>query len=145
MIGIGYDSEGNKFEIKDTKQCQIDSVIAFMSVLDYSYVPDEFIHEGAAFQSTHPYNQGRAKISMRTAVYLHNMDYKSFEIDQGRDKAFKLGNEPIYFSDIYSAEKAKLVQTAKLQYSRKNKKIVCQNHMVTFTSLEAQALYLGEI
>jgi len=145
MSGLGYDSEGNKFEIKSTKQAQINSVIAFMSVLHYDYVPDEFIHGGASFYSTHPYSQGRAKISMRTAIYLHNMDYKSCEIAQGRDKAFKLGSQLIYFSDIYSAEKAKLVEVAKLQYSRKNKKIVCQNHMVTFTSLEAQALYLGEI
>lgn len=135
---IGYDSEGNKFDIKDTKQCQINSVKAFMAVLGFNYTPDEFMHEAPGFYSVrHGFREGVGKISFSTAVYLHNTIPTAWNHTFPRDK---IGIYP-----LHSASKAKIVQVAKLQYSRKNKKIVCQNHMVTFTSTEVQALYLGEI
>lgn len=135
---IGYDKEGNEYKIIDTKQCQINSVKAFMAVLGFNYTPDEFIHEAPGFYSVrHGFREGVGKISFSTAVYLHNINPSSWD--------FHFPKEKISTNELLSAHKAKLVQVAKLQYSRKNKKIVCQNHMVTFTSLEAQALYLGEV
>lgn len=138
MIGIGYDSEGNKFVIKDTKQAQVNSVIAFMKTLGFKYTPYEFMHEAPGFYSVrHGFREGVGKISFSTAIYLHNTNPKACN--------FSFPKEKISVDELMSAHKAKIVQVAKLQYSRKNKKIVCQNHMVTFTSLEAQALYLGEV
>lgn len=127
-----------QFKVIDTKQCQINSVKAFMAVLGFNYTPDEFIHEAPGFYSVrHGFQYGIRKISFSTAIYLHNTNPKSWD--------FTFPTEKISVSDLISAQKAKLVQVVKLQYSRRNKKIVCQNDMVTFTSLEAQALYLGEI
>lgn len=135
---IGYDSEGNKFDIKDTKQCQINSVKAFMAVLGFNYTPDEFMHEAPGFYSVrHGFREGVGKIGFTTAVYLHNTNPNTWN--------FSFPKEKITVDALLSAHKAKVVEVAKLQYSRKNKKIICQNHMVTFTSTEAQALYLGEI
>lgn len=135
---IGYDSEGKKFDIKDTKQCQINSVKAFMAVLGFNYTPDEFMHEAPGFYSVrHGFREGFGKISFSTAVYLHNTIAYAWN--------FSFPKEKMAVNELLSAHKAKLVQVAKLQYSRKNKKIICQNHMVTFRSVEAQALYLGDI
>lgn len=126
------------FQPKDTKQCQINSVKAFMAVIGFNYTPDEFIHEAPGFYSVrHGFREGVGKISFRTAVYLHNTNPKAWD--------FSFPTEKISIAELLSAHKAKLVEVAKLQYSRKDKKIVCQNHMVTFTSVEAQALYIGEI
>jgi len=135
---IGYDKEGNEYKIVDTKQCQINSVIAFMAVLGFNYTPNEFIHEGASFYSVHHgFRYGVGRISFATAVYLHNTNPKAYNHTFPQEKIGRF--------DLYCAQAAKIVEVAKLQYSRKNKKITCQNHMVTFTSIENQALYLGEI
>ena len=135
---IGYDKEGNEYKIVDTKQCQINSVIAFMAVLGFNYTPNEFIHEGASFYSVEDgFKRGCGKISFNTAVYLHNTNPKAYNHTFPKEK--------ISVAELYCAQKGKIVEVAKLQYSRKNKKITCQNHMVTFTSIENQALYLGEI
>lgn len=135
---IGYDKQGEEFKIVDTKQCQINSVKAFMAVLGFNYTPDEFINEAPGFYSVrHGFREGVGKISFRTAVYLHNTNPSAWD--------FYFPKEKISVSELLSAHKAQIVQVAKLQYSRKDKKIICQNHMVIFTSLEAQALYLGEI
>lgn len=135
---IGYDKEGNEYKIQDTKQCQINSVKAFMSLLGFKYTPDEFIHEAPGFYSVrHGFRYGVGKISFATAVYLHNTNPMAYN--------HVFPQEKIALHELRNAHKGKLVQVAKLQYSRKNKKIICQNHMVTFTSTENQALYLGEI
>lgn len=126
------------FKVVDTKQCQINSVKAFMAVLGFKYTPDEFIHEAPGFYSVrHGFRYGVGKISFATAVYLHNTNPKAYNHTFPKEK--------ISVAELYSAQKAKIVEVAKLQYSSKNKKIICQNHMVTFTSIENQALYLGEI
>lgn len=135
---IGYDKEGNEYKIVDTKQCQINSVIAFMAVLGFNYTPDEFIHEAPGFYSVGDgFERGYGRISFATAIYLHNTNPKAYN--------FSFPQEKILITELCSAHKAKIVKVAKLQYSRKNKKITCQNHMVTFTSIENEALYLGEI
>ena len=142
---IGYDKEGNEYKIVDTKQCQINSVIAFMAVLGFNYTPNEFIHEAPGFYNVHE-NKAFSRLSFATATYLHNGRYEFWEIGSWKSDHFRLGDSLLIpVGDILSANKAKIVEVAKLQYSRKNKKIICQNHMVTFTSTENQALYLGEV
>lgn len=126
------------FKVVDTKQCQINSVKAFMKILGFNYTPDEFIHEAPSFYSVrHGARYGVGKISFSTAVYLHNTSFKAYN--------HTFPQEKISVTELHSAQKAKIVEVAKLQYSRKHKKITCQNHMVTFTSVENQALYIGEV
>lgn len=134
---IGYDKEGNQHKIIDTKQCQINSVIAFMKILGFNYTPNEFIHEAPGFYNLLSGRKGINSISFSTAIYLHNTSPLGYN--------YSFPKEKISRACLLLGKKAKIVELAKLQYSRKNKKITCQNHMVTFTSIENQALYLGEI
>lgn len=108
-------------EIQPTKYLQLQSLRNFMSALGY-----EFSEFGCYFWSEQPENKHRSVVSFFNAVRWHN---NSFIEWHGKYYNAPWGVDAYTFT---KAQAAKIVYCAKLQYNKKEKKIVCQSHKVSF-------------
>lgn len=128
----------------DTKELQEFSVQQFMQRLGYVLCRTD--HGGLVFVLNDPRPAERRLVSYNTAIRLHNHDLK-FIGDGTRVKS----DDPLQDTviDTYMATQAlaaKVVQKAKIQYSKKNKMIVLAGEsakMVKFVNPVYATLFLG--
>jgi hypothetical protein len=110
-----------------------------MQALDYEYTPDEWFLSNPGFVSFSHKNKGRSNISFKMAVDLYN----------GRSVKCVFNKPPkklcLWSFDDYSLAKAKaarILNSVKLQYCKKTKTIICQDHRVSFTTPSYAKLFL---
>lgn len=109
--------------IYETDQLQIESVIRFMKVFDYTPVNMFNITKG--FKHYNNYKHKTYMLSFENAVRLHNG--KSFTLEH-EDVILVNTLRNKYAPTIRFSKKAKLVDKVKLQ--RKNGMVHCQDHMI---------------
>jgi len=126
-----------------TKQLQLKSLMAFMSELGYVYT-NYSAYGSSYFVSNRPYlNKGRNIISFSNAVKLHNGVYLDMWQTQYGSPRMQDG----WTFDNYSLTRAfasRIVDTVKLQYTRKTKSIICQSDWVSFVDPSYKSLFLEE-
>lgn len=122
------------FVAQDTKSIQIRSVCAFMDNFDYYLGVDSKFYN----KNIKPYFKGCEIISFRTAVMLHNRNWKLWQVLRVEPRVFKM--------DQYTLNKAiasKIVHQAHLQ-STKDGSILCQKHLVNFADPMYQYIFLED-
>ncbi|MNF50236.1 hypothetical protein D3C85_293150 [compost metagenome] len=120
----------------DTKHIQLKSLINFMQALDYEYGDHGFY---CYFWSENPKNKHRSFVSFNSAVKWHNNSFLDWHGKRYR--------EP-WNVDAYTFNKAyysKIVQTVKLQYSKKKHATVCQSNIICFLREEYVDIFLKEV
>lgn len=121
----------NKFKPTDSGKLQLESVIRYMKALGYVYFAPTY-----SFSSGLWMNRGRAYVSLKTAIDLHNGVYT-----ENHGYYFDYPFDGIPHEMFAAAQQAKIVHVAKLQHSRK-KGIIVQNHNVKFVEPEEVKMYI---
>lgn len=114
-------------QIKDTKHIQLQSLVAFMNQLGYTY--DSY---SSKFYDI--YNRGKEVVRFNTAVTLHN------------NPAFLIFDWHPFHTDRYAYVKAyhsRIVRKVKLQSDRRGN-VKCQSHKVEFLEFDYYDLFMGE-
>lgn len=125
------------YQIIDTSKLQLRSLEAFMNALGYR-IPMWCFHDRINFYSIAPENRHRSTISFNTAVRMHNGGLLDWHGARFRDP---------FAMDTYKmkvAQASKIVYHAKLQYCKKTKRIICQDHNVAFVDPAYEQLFLGK-
>lgn len=110
-------------QVIGTKHVQFRSVVNFMDALGYTLYEQG---GGMIFFSPVWKNKHRAYINFNTAVGWHNGDHVDWHSGFYR-KPFNVSKY-----DFTRANASKIVCTAKLQYCKRKKRLICQNNMVKF-------------
>ncbi len=125
-------------DIVDTSYIQTVSVVEFAAALGF-----EFHHYKWNNQYWFSRTRGMEIVSMNTLIQLHN----SMWFETGEDGYYS----PERFMDMkiskYMLQRAlasKIVETCKQQYSKKNKRLITQSHMVKFVDKDYYNLFIGE-
>jgi hypothetical protein len=130
-------------KVVDTKELQIESVIRFAKALGYRVYHKSYTGFSFAKEGWERYG-GYETISPNTMIRLHNgYDVGPFTASHYRpqDTIRKyLEKLPIECTPTQYglAEAAKLIVTAKIQYSKKKKDFVVQSHKIRFNNLFAK-------
>jgi len=129
-----WDSE----EILDTKKLQLFALDEFMSALKYQRIG--WANGHVTYQSEHRKNRGREVISFKKATDLYN----------GNSVKCIFGKPPISLSlwsfDDYTVAKAKAARPLKgikLQFCKKTRQIIVQDHRVQFVLEIYSRLFLN--
>lgn len=125
-----------EFEIIDSSKLQLRSLVAFANALGYHQM--RYVGEPINFYSSLPENKYRSTVSFNTMVRLHNGQLLDWHGDRFRDP---------FAVDAYKmrvARASRIVYKCKLQYCKKTKLIVCQNHNVAFVDPAYEQLFLGK-
>lgn len=130
-------------KVVDTKELQIESVMRFAEAL--GYFPIKNVSGGfVCFAKQYGYQSAHEFLSPNTMIRLHNgYDVGPFTASHyhPQDTIRKyLENLPIECTPTQYglAEAAKLIVTAKIQYSKKKKDFVVQSHKIRFSNLFAK-------
>lgn len=113
-----------EFQMKDTVQVQIQSVVNFMANL--GYVPDPRVRK-LSFTNLNDQNSAATRVSFRTATRLHNSDLESWKVVEDRQLAF---NENVSLNvawpvvAVLLADASKLVVKSKVAIDRKGNVII---------------------
>ena len=121
----------------ETDKLQLRSLEAFAEALGYAKAMWYF-DDCLNFYSLFPENKHRKTISFNTMVRLYNGHFM-----ECHGKYF---NEP-FTVDAYRmrvAQASKIVWKVKLQYCKKTKRIICQDHNVAFVDPQYEQLVLGK-
>lgn len=121
----------DKFKPTDTGKLQLESVIRYMKALGFVYLAPTY-----SFSSGLWMNRGRAYISLKTAIDLHNGVHTEWH-----GRYFDYPFDDIPHGMFAAAQQAKIVYVAKLQHSRK-KGVIVQNHNVKFVEPEEAKMYI---
>jgi len=121
----------------DTSRIQLKSLMNFMKALGYEYSahPTEKF-----FYTNHPNLKEIANISFNTAVKLHNGTLR----DWSGHKYFKYPFNKFTPYQLHVAFASKIVYNVKLQYSKKNRIILTQSHVVKFKFEDYVKEFLGD-
>jgi len=119
--------------IKDTFKVQLASLDLFMNRLCYFREGGRYCNSLVRVYGEYPY------LSLRTAVQLHNGNVTPFtgqkhwhgKVEAEGALSLILRSSPITVKDAYEN---RLVKTVKLQYSKKQKKVICQSHLIEINS-----------
>lgn len=113
-----------EFQMKDTVQVQIQSVVNFMANL--GYVPDPRVRN-MSFTNLNDQNSAATRISFRTASILHNSPLEDWKVVEDRQLAFidkvKL-NVAWPVVAVLLADASKLVIKSKMAIARNGQVIV---------------------
>lgn len=127
-------------EITDTRNLQIYSLKQVMKALGYEYDVGYRTNSTPHFYSADYSNKGRNWISIKTAINIYN----------GHSVKCVFGRPPEVltiwsFNDyqIAQAKAARITKSVKLQWCRKTKQIVCQDHRVQFVLSSYSNLFLN--
>ncbi|ATW58247.1 hypothetical protein CNR37_00040 [Pseudomonas phage ventosus] len=117
-----------EFEVKDTSQIQVDSLIAFMASLGYTYKEKGWVTDSEALKHI-------SRVSHRTAIALHNLPIYLWKLQPNNMYAplinGKLFDIAMNGYALSRSQATKLVKKVKFQPSRKEQEgIMLQNHMI---------------
>ena len=124
------------FEPTDTAKLQLRSLEVFMNALGYKKA-DSYFDDCINFYSILYENRHRATIAFNTAVKLHNGQLLDWHGKRFRDP---------FAMDIYKmrvAQASKIIHRVKLMYQKKTKRVICQDHNVSFVDPQYEQLFLG--
>lgn len=125
------------FEPTDTAKLQLRSLEVFMNALGYKKA-DSYFDDCINFYSILYENRHRATIAFNTAVKLHNGQLLDWHGERFRDP---------FAVDAYKmrvARASRIIYKCKLQYCKKTKLIICQDHNVAFVDPAYEQLFLGK-
>lgn len=113
------------FQLKDTVQVQIQSVVNFMANL--GYVPDPRVRN-LSFTNLNDQNSANARISFRTATRLHNSTLEDWKVVEDRQIAFnaKVAGLNVAWPvvAVLLADASKLVIKSKMAVKRNGEVII---------------------
>ena len=125
-----------EFEIIDTSKLQLRSLTSFAAALGYHSM--QYVGEPINFYSSLPENKHRSTVSFNVMVRLHNGGLLDWHGARFRDP---------FAVDTYRmrvAQASKIVHKVKLMYSKRNKRISCQDYNVAFCHPDYEYLFLGK-
>jgi hypothetical protein len=122
---------------QDTFTLQMKSLCEFAKQLGY-YLSSCQVTGVEYFYSSLPENKHRSTVAFNTMVKLHNgyIDWHGGNL-----------REP-FSVDAYTFTRAvasRIIERCKLQYSKKKKRIVCQEELVMFVKPQYEHLFLREV
>lgn len=120
----------------DTSKLQLRSLISFAAALGYHSM--QYVGEPINFYSSLPENKHRSTISFNVMVRLHNGQLLDWHGERFRDP---------FAVDAYKmrvARSSRIIYKCKLQYCKKTKRIICQDHNVAFVDPQYEQLFLGK-
>jgi hypothetical protein len=117
-------------ETINTKDIQLFSVSQVMGTLGYQLVVTN--HGGLLFYNEHRVEKGNGKISVRSAIQLHNYPSNLDDLDFDA-------------YERYQFRAARVVVNAKLQYSRKQKTVLVTNNKIKFVNASYTPIFLSEL
>lgn len=124
-----FASTDTHVELKDTMKLQKESLDGFAANLCYSWDKEQGNY------ATWDDNSAMTRVSLDTMQNWHNGNFSSYGLYSwhGEDiivEAAKLiGVKP---NNLQRAVNSKLVQTTHLQYSKKQRKLLCTDHQIQF-------------
>lgn len=140
--------EKTVWDTVDTRHLQVASVVKFMHHIGFEpeYQTGKLVRFVRTRNELKHYREADDVVSVRTAISLHN-GYPVYPFTADSSNPVSIINEylsqiPIKISpyDYGVAKASKIVEKAKLQFSRK-KGVIVQSHKVKFASVYAQATY----
>lgn len=122
---------------QDTFTLQMKSLCEFARSLGY-YLSSCQVSGVEYFYSSLPENKHRSTVAFNTMVKLHNGYYIDWHGDKFRNP---------FSVDAYTfirAISSRIIERCKLQYSKKKKRIVCQEQLVMFVRPQYEYLFLEQ-
>lgn len=119
-----------EFQMKDTVQVQIQSVVNFMANL--GYVPDPRVRN-MSFTNLNDQNSAATRISFRTATILHNSPLESWKVIEEKQIAF---NDKVKLNVAWPVVAVLLADASKLVI--KSKMAIARNGRVVINSENAK-------
>lgn len=117
-------------ELKDTMKLQKASLDNFAANLYYFWDKGQGNYEK---WNNYDVNFKRNRVSLGTMQKWHNGSYGegAWHTEEDLDRMLAFMAE-VNINKVDYAKSAKLVQTTHLQYSKKQRKLLCTNHQITF-------------
>lgn len=117
-----------EFQMLDTQQIQVDSLIAYMASIGYTFDGKSWVNESKAMNHI-------SRIGHRTAIALHNLPADQWQLMPNKMYAPVIAGRVFDFAlngyNLSRTQATKLVKKVKMQPDRKEPNgIILQSHMV---------------